>query len=130
MRFAPKVPPRRFQVGNAVKFDMKDCGELFLDADEQVTIKTERGGEYDVARKDWGFYATPSLNGRLEQFGLRAVLIRNRATRRYFVLLVERGEEARFDRYMAQEGLEIIAWMDSTAALDELAQRAGGKDGR
>jgi hypothetical protein len=123
MRFAPKEPPRRFSVGNAAKFDMKDCGELMLSADEQVTLKTERGGEYDVARKDWGFYATPSLNGRLEQFGLRTVLIRNRETGRYFVLLVERGEEPRFDAYMARERLDVIAWMDSTAALDALARR-------
>jgi hypothetical protein len=127
MKFAPKQPPRRFQVGNAVKFDMMDCGELRLGADEQVTLKTERGGEYDVARKDWGFYATPSLNGRLEQFGLRTVLIRNRDTGRYFILLVERGEEARFDAYMTREGLEVIAWMDSTAALDTLARQVRGR---
>ena len=127
MKFAPKVPPRHFPVGNAVKFDMKDCGELMLGADEQVTFKTERGGEYDIARKDWGFYATPSLNGRLEQFGLRAVLIRNRATGRYFILLVERGEEARFDAYMAREGLDLITWMDSTAALDALARQVMGR---
>ena len=127
MKFAPKEPPRRFQVGNAVKFDMKDCGELMLGADEQVTLKTERGGEYDVARKEWGFYATPSLNGRLEQFGLRTVLIRNRDTGRYFILLVERGEEVRFDAYMAREGLDVIAWMDSTAALDTLARQVRGR---
>ncbi len=123
MKFTPKNPPRRFQVGNAVRFDMKDCGELRLDVDEQVTFTTERGGEYDVARKDWGFYATPSLNGRLEQFGLRGVLIRNRSAGRYFVLLVERGREMQFDAYVAREGLEVIAWMDSTSALDDLARR-------
>lgn len=123
MKFIPKNPPRRFQVGNAVKFELKDCGELNLDADDQVTFRTARGGEYDVARKDWGFYATPSLNGRLEQFGLRGVLIRNCTTGRYFILLVEHGEEPSFDRYMAQEGLEVIAWLDSTAALDDLARK-------
>lgn len=123
MKFTPKHPPRRFQVGNAVKFEIKDCGELNLDTDEQVTFRTARGGEYDVARKDWGFYATPSLNGRLEQFGLRGVLIRNRTTGRYFILLVERGEEPSFDRYMAQEGLDVVAWLDSTTALDDLARK-------
>jgi hypothetical protein len=123
VKLAPKTPPRRFAVGNATKFEISDCGELTLDADEQVTLTTERGGEYDIVRKAWGFYATPSLNGRLEQFGLRGVLIRNRTTGRYFLLLVERGYEADFDSYVAEEGLEIIAWMDSTAALDELARR-------
>ena len=125
MKFAPKNPPRRFAVGNAVKFDMKDCGSLALDVDEQVTFTTEGGAEYDVARKDWGFYATPSLNGRLEQFGLRGVLIKNRGTGRYFVLLVEKGREAAFDAYCVHENLAVIAWLDSSAALDALSKTLG-----
>jgi len=127
MKFEPKNPPRRFAVGNSVKFEMKDCGNLHLDADEQVTFVTPSGAEYDVAAKEWGFYATPSLNGRLEQFGLRGVLIRNRDTGRYFVLLVARGREPQFDAYCTQENLAVIAWLDSTAALDRLADRLAAK---
>lgn len=123
MKFEAKNPPRRFTVGNSVKFDMLDCGEVRLKPDEQLTFKTPSGAEYDIAAKDWGFYATPSLNGRLEQFGLRGVLIRNRDTGRYFVLLVERGHEPQFDAYCAQENLAVIAWLDNTAALDRLAAR-------
>jgi hypothetical protein len=125
LKFEPKDPPRRFPVGNSVKFDMQDCGNLRLDPDEQVTCVTASGAEYDVAAKDWGFYATPSLNGRLEEFGLRGVLIKNRDTGRYFVLLVERGHEAQFDAYCIQENLAVISWLDSTAALDELAGKLG-----
>lgn len=127
MKFEPKNPPRRFAVGNSVKFEMKDCGNLHLDADEQVTFVTPSGAEYDVAAKEWGFYATPSLNGRLEQFGLRGVLIRNRDTGRYFVLLVARGREPQFDDYCTQENLAVIAWLDSTEALDRLADRLAAK---
>lgn len=123
MKFEPKSPPRRFTVGNSVKFDMLDCGSMHLEQDEQITFKTPTGAEYDVAAKDWGFYATPSLNGRLEQFGLRGVMIRNRDTGRYFVLLVERGRESQFDAYCVQENLAVIAWLDSTDALDQLAAR-------
>ena len=123
MKFEAKTPPRRFTVGNSVKFDMLDCGEVRLQPDEQLTFKTATGAEYDVAAKDWGFYATPSLNGRLEQFGLRGVLIKNRDTGRYFVLLVERGHEPQFDAYCRQENLAVIAWLDNTAALDNLAAR-------
>ena len=125
MKLARKNPPRRFQVGNAVKFDMKDCGTVALEPDEQLTFVTGKGGEYDIARKDWGFYATPSLNGRLEQFGLRGVLIKNRGTGRYFVLLVEKGQERAFDAYCENENLAVIAWLDSTAALDALAAKLG-----
>ena len=125
MKFDPKDPPRRFTVGNAVKFDMSDCGNLALAPDEQVTLTTEQGGEYDVARKDWGFYATPSLNGRLPQFGLRTVLIRNTLTGRYFVLLVEQGHDAAFDAYREQESLEIVFWMDDTETLDRVRMAVG-----
>jgi hypothetical protein len=126
MKFAQKSPPRRFAVGNADKIEIRDCGTLVLEPDEQVTLLTEGGAEYDIARKDWGFYATPSLNGRLEAFGLRGVLIRNTLTGRYFVLLVERGREDGFGAYMAGESLEIVAWLDSTAALDRLCGRLRG----
>ena len=121
MRFDHKDPPRRFVVGNSGAITMSDCGTVALAPDEQVTFVTEAGAEYDVTRKDWGFYATPSLDGRLAGFGLRGVLIQNRDTKRYFVLLVERGREAAFEAYLAAENLRIAHWLDSQeacAALD------------
>lgn len=122
MKFDAKIPPRSFIVGNDVRFEMKDCGSLALAPDEQVTFMTESGAEYDVARKNWGFYATPSLNGRLTAFGLRGVLIRNSITGRYFVLLVEKGREADFEAYLQQERCEIVTWLDSSEKLDGLRQ--------
>jgi hypothetical protein len=126
VKFEPKDPPRRFTVGTAARFEIEDCGTVRLEPNEQVTFTTESGAEYDLARKDWGFYATPSLNGRLERFGLRGVLIRNRDTGRYFVLLVERGHESAFDAYCTEENLAVIAWLDNTASLDALARRLAG----
>jgi hypothetical protein len=120
MKFEAKSPPRPFLVGNADKFEMHDCGNVWLDADEQITFVTESGAEYDVARKQWGFYATPSLNGRLQQFGLRTALIKNRGTQRYFVLLVEREAEALFRRYCSRENLEVIVWLDDPKTLQRL----------
>jgi len=122
MKFDEKRPARVFQVGNAEKFPMRDCGTLRLEPDEQVTLVTESGAEYDVARKDWGFYATPSLNGRLASFGLRPVLVRN-PSRRYFVLLVEKGRQAQFDAYVKSEQLTIVCWMDSDESLRALERK-------
>ena len=122
MKFDEKDPPRVYEVGFGETIQMHDCGELRLEPDEQVTLTTEAGAEYDVARKDWGFYATPSLNSRLEGFGLRGVLVKNRLDR-FFVLLVERGKEASFERYLGIEELELITWLDSSEALGELERR-------
>jgi hypothetical protein len=120
MQFDPKHPPRTFTVGKTVPIEIKDCGTLGLAPDEQVTLVTESKAEYDVTRKGWGFYATPSLNGRLASFGLRGVLVRNRLTGRYFVLLVESGHESQFEAYLEQEYCDIVIWMDSTQSLDRL----------
>jgi len=125
MKFDELNPPRVFTVGNSVRFDMRDCGRVALQPDEQVTFTTESGGELDVARKDWGFYATPSLNGRLKDFGLRAVLVRNTLTDRYYVLVVERGKEAAFDAYLVQESCEVVYWLDTTEALEALRVKVG-----
>lgn len=90
-----------------------------LAPDEQITFVTEEGLQYDVTRKSWGFYATPSLNGRLARFHLKPVMVKNR-TGRFFILLVEAGKEADFNRYVEEEKLEIICWMDTTEALDKI----------
>ena len=121
MRFEPIEPPRRFLVGAHGDVELRDCGRVSLEPDEQLTLTTERGAEYDITRKDWGFYAAPSLNMRLVSFGLRAVLVASEANR-YFVLFVERGGEDAFERYRAEEGLRVVAWLDSTEALERVDQ--------
>jgi hypothetical protein len=118
-----KSPPRPFQVGQGGKITISDCGKIQLNSNEQVTFILPSGAEYDVTRKEWGFYATPSLNGRLEQFGLRGVLIKNRVTGRFFVLLVEKGKEAGFEDYCRAENLVAVAWLDSKEALEILEKR-------
>lgn len=119
MKFDRKDPPRRYEVGWGQKFFISDCGSVALEPDEQVTLTTPSGAELDVTRKDWGFYATPSINARLQEFGLRTVLVRNKIGR-YFVLLVETGCEALFEEYVGSEDLAIVTWMDTDQVLERL----------
>ena len=126
VRLDPKDPPRTYQVGWGEPVTISDCGTVHLEPDEQLTFVTPDGGEYDLTRKSWGFYATPSLNARLSGFGLRAVLVRNRIDR-YFVLLLENGHEEAFHQYLDGEGLDVVLWLDDTAALAALGT-AGADD--
>lgn len=119
MKIDIKDPPREFEVGLGEIIRLKDCALVRLEPDEQVTFVTESGAEYDVARKSWGFYATPSLNGRLERFGLRGVMVKNRK-KQYFVMLVERGKEELFARYVNVEQLKIVTWLDGSEMLERL----------
>ena len=121
MRFDRLEPPRTFVVGFGPQVTLKDCGRLALAPDEQITCVTDTGAEYDVLRKDWGFYASPSINGRLARFGLRGVLVLNRLEQ-IFLLLVERGQEPSFGRYVADEGLQVLHWLDDAESVRRLAQ--------
>lgn len=127
MKFNQKIPPRRFEVGYDKKGTISDCGTMHLAPDEQITFVTDSGKEYDVTRKSWGFYATPSLNGRLAGFDLRAVLVKNRVDR-YFVMLVERGHETDFQTYVDGEPLQIVSWLDSQDALQNLDRKVHGDE--
>ena len=128
MKFDPNEPPREFNTGGREGVKIRDCGRITLEPDEQVTFVTESGAEYDVARKSWGFYATPSLNGRLAESGLRAVLVKNPGAK-FYIMLVEQGEEDGFAGYLSREGHEVVSWLDGDAHLLELQKALGGRAG-
>jgi len=121
MNISPKDPPRPFRVGADGAIEMRDCGSIALAPDDQVTFTTPDGGEFDVARKAWGFYATPSLNGRLPAHGLRPALCGNPAGQLY-LLLVETGSEAAFERYLAEQKMHVLCWLDAPQAAERLTR--------
>lgn len=123
MKFTPVDPPREFRVGRGRHITLRDTGRVELDPDEQVTFITESGAEYDVARKSWGYYATPSLNGRLKSFGLRGALIRG-ADGKGFIFLVESGKEDDFRSYLESEELILVSWLDRDEDLAALQAKA------
>tara|TARA_Y100001960_G_C14459135_1_gene721176 strand:+ start:455 stop:835 length:381 start_codon:yes stop_codon:yes gene_type:complete len=124
MKFEPNIPPRRYATGNLNVVSIEDIGRLQLSPDEQVTIVDEFGSELDVTRKDWGFYATPSLNGRLSTFGFRSALVRNNLGR-YFVLLINRNKQREFEKYMSEQDLTLTLWLDDGNELDKKFSEVG-----
>ena len=71
MEFKKNKTPRSFIVGIKKKLKIKDVGTVYLAPNEQLTFVTENKNRYDVARKNWGFYATPSINVRLKKEGFK-----------------------------------------------------------
>ncbi len=105
-------PPRTFETGRSEKILIKDCARIALEPNDQVTFTTESGAEYDVARKSWGFYATPSINGRLLNFGLRAALVKSYVGK-YYLFLVESGHEQALANYLEPEKNVVVRWLDN-----------------
>ena len=47
------------------------CRKINLENNENLTITSNNKKNYEICRKDWGYYATPSINERLKKNGLK-----------------------------------------------------------
>ena len=81
---------------------------IAIKKDEQYTFLDTHNNEYDVACKQWGFYVTPSFQGRCKKFGLRPVLINNSE-----VKLVDKNQLNDFKKFIRENNLINIEWLDS-----------------
>lgn len=112
-------PPRRFRPREDDELLISHVANITLDPHEQLSFVTDSGTEFDVVRTEWGYVATPSLNRRVRDHGLRAVLVCNQDGRLY-LLLVEAGKEELFQTYLAETGQTIVCWADSDEAVRQI----------
>ena len=101
---------RNFEVGRGKKITIKDVAKIYLKPNEQVTFVTSNRGNHDVTRKDWGFYATQSVNSRLKK-NFKTALVIN-PLKRIFIMLVERNKIKNFKLYCKQENQKVLIWLD------------------
>lgn len=111
-------PPRSFSVGVS-GITLQHCADVRLNPDEMITFVTPEGNEYDVVRKTWGYYATPSINGRLKLNGFRVALAQNVGSGRLYIVLVEETQIAAWEQYSRLEGLKVVCWLSDFAIYEE-----------
>ena len=111
MKLHQKEPPRKFKVGQNDQIEISDCGDIELKPNEQVTFVTDTGSRFDFARKDWGFYATPSINGRLKREGFKTALVKNE-NNQFYIMVVESIKMNDFEKYCKDENQIIEEWLD------------------
>ena len=111
MKIKENNPKREFYVGENKDIIIKDCGKINLDSNELITFITDDKKEYDVVRKDWGFYATPSMNKRLVDYRFKTALVKNK-NGMYYIMIVEKDKIDSFNKYLDEENNQIIQWLD------------------
>ena len=109
MRIIKKKPPRKFKPSKNII--IKDCANIYLNSNEQVTFLTKKKQEYDVCKKEWGFYATPSVNGRLKSYNFKTAIIQNIKTKKIYIFIFKKGKEKKFYRYLKEENCKVIKWL-------------------
>lgn len=96
---------RKFKVG-IKKTILKDIGQIYLNNNEQLTFLKKKS-EYDIVKKSWGYYATPSVNKRLKKFNFRTFLTQN-TNKFVFVMLVHKEKINEFKTYLKGDKIKII----------------------
>ncbi len=109
MRVELKEEPRVFNVKG---YMVKDYGKIYLEDSEMVSFKTRSGKEFDFAAKEWGFYATPSVNSRLKDEGFKTALVANENNQLY-VMSVEKEKLEEFFAYLKnRQNNRVLCWLD------------------
>ena len=111
MKILEKKPSRSFIVGKNKDIKIEDCGSIKLDNNEHITFLTNDKKEWDILKKDWGYYATPSINDRLRKQGFRCALVKNKRGSTY-IILIEQNKINQFDSYISHEENHVVMWLD------------------
>ncbi len=89
---------------------IKDQGKIYLNNDELVSFVTKTGREYDFVAKNWGFYASPSLNSRLVKEGFKSALVKN-GNGQIYLMIVDKDKIDEFNEYI-QGDQKVVVWLD------------------
>ena len=119
MKLEKIEPPRSFIASqNGKSKCIKHCASINLLPEEQVTFVTEDGKESDFCRTEWGFYATPSINKRLENFNFKTALVTNNKMS-FFIMLVEKEKTELFFKVPQKFDENLVCWLNNKKSLKD-----------
>ncbi len=106
---------RKFKVGKSKDITLVDKGSIFLNNNDNISIHFNKKINFDVAKKNWGFYPLPSINKRLKKFKLNTVLVESKNFNTYFIMVVidNKSRIKDFKNYCKKENIKIIAWLNN-----------------
>tara|TARA_Y100000816_G_C25584367_1_gene314077 strand:- start:87 stop:470 length:384 start_codon:yes stop_codon:yes gene_type:complete len=106
---------RKFVVGKSKEITLIDKGSIYLNNDNNISIHYDKKVNYDIAKKSWGFYPLPSINKRLKNFNLKAVIVESKNFNTFFIMLVINNKKKirDFKIYCKKENINIISWLNN-----------------
>ena len=105
MKIKINKKPRKFTVGHNNTI-LKDLGKIYLNNNEQLTF-IKKKSQYDLVKKDWGYYATPSVNKRLKNFKFRTFITEN-SFKSIYIMIVHKEKIKNFRKYLRADKIKII----------------------
>ena len=106
---------RKFNTKSRLNTELTLVKKINLKENQQITFVEYSKGkikEYDVVKKDWGYYATPSINKRLKKFKYECALIKNKQNK-FFLCLINKNMKKKFILYLKDDDQKIVCWLNS-----------------
>ena len=98
MKLTLNEPVRNFVVGENADIEISDVGSVMLVANELLCITNEMNETHEIVCKEWGFYATASIDKRLFKNGFLTALVTNKHSDE-FIMLVSKSKLSFFQKY-------------------------------
>jgi hypothetical protein len=103
-----KKKNRKYCVGST---KIRDVANIVLKNNEQITLmENNKDFQYDICKKDWGYYALPSLNWRLKKFNLKTYIVNDCKNNKLFIHLVKKSKLKKHEKYLKSQNMKIIDW--------------------
>ena len=79
-----------------------------LNMNEQITLHLKKSN-FDFAKKDWGYYISPSLQKRCLKSGFKGVIVSS--GKNYYIAFVHKEKTKLFLKYLELKKYKFISWI-------------------
>lgn len=97
---------RKFSVGLKKQITINHKANIFLKDDEMITFVTKKKSQYDITKKNWGYYISQSINKRVKDEGFKIAMVTNIFGRKY-LMAVEKSNTNLFKKYCSEEKFKV-----------------------
>lgn len=99
---------RKFKPSKEFDIVINEKAKIYLQDNEQITLIDKFNNEYDIVKKPWGYYSTPSINKRLLKNNYHAYLVQNINNKTIFLFTVLKNKKEMMRKYIKKVGIKIL----------------------
>ena len=105
-----KKQRRKFKTGtNKNIVNITHVADIKLNNDELINFKFGKSN-YDFVKKNWGFYATASIDKRLKNEGFKTAIVKNIFLNKH-IMVVHKSKIGKFKKYCKDHKQIIVKWL-------------------
>ena len=102
---------RKFKPSKKSGVSITEKAKIYMKHNEQITLIDINKNQYDIVKKSWGYYSTPSINKRLKNNNHEACIVKNIEKKTIFLFSVNIKKKIEFNQYLKKNNIKVIKWL-------------------